>query len=82
MLGKQLFSRSLQTVSFLRKPRQHSTNLTELTAYDIINLRNFSANSILEKELHVYAAKKQTPVSLRSLMETGMCMCIDPCSWM
>jgi hypothetical protein len=38
---------------------------------DILQLRNFSSASALDKELNIYASKKQTPVSLRSLMETG-----------
>lgn len=42
----------------------------ELTADHILS-RQFSTTNALEKELHIYSAKKQTPVSLKSLMETG-----------
>lgn len=39
---------------------------------DIFNLRNTSSSLNLDKELLIYSNKKQTPVSLRTLMETGM----------
>lgn len=39
---------------------------------DIFNMRSYSSNMNLDKELLIYSNKKQTPVSLRTLMETGM----------
>lgn len=39
---------------------------------DITQLRNFSTSPVtLEKEILIYSNKKQTPVSLKTLMETG-----------
>lgn len=39
---------------------------------DIFNMRSYSSNMNLDKELLIYSNKKQTPVSLRTLMETGL----------
>ncbi len=39
---------------------------------ELLNLRNFSnITPHLEKEIHIYSNKKEIPVSLKSLMETG-----------
>lgn len=54
--------------------RSPASNLFEMAMDDSAHQRAFSTvpgASALEKELNMYANKKQTPVSLKSLMETG-----------
>ena len=56
----------------LSRTAWYSTKSIDAAVEDIFLLRNFSTvSSALEKELQIYSNKKQTPVSLRSLMETG-----------
>ena len=57
----------LRLNSFQIQSTKSFSSLSEFEAFH----RNYSTNTPLEKELHIYSAKKQTPVSLRSLMETG-----------
>lgn len=55
-----------------RAQSSFSTRGIEKAVEDIFQLRNFStSSSSMEKELLIYSNKKQTPVSLRTLMETG-----------
>lgn len=55
------------------KTKAYSTKTIDAAVENIFLLRNFSSvnNGALEKELQIYSSKKQTPVSLKSLMETG-----------
>lgn len=49
-----------------------STKTVDAMVDDIFSLRSYSSiSSSLSKELTIYSTKKQTPVSLRALMETG-----------
>lgn len=66
------FSKNLPRISPLT-PKSYSTKSVEAAVENIFLLRNFSSanNGALEKELQIYSSKKQTPVSLKSLMETG-----------
>jgi hypothetical protein len=46
-------------------------SLDELCAH-VINVRNFvNLTPQMDKEVHIYSRKKETPVSLKSLFETG-----------
>lgn len=67
-LGKMIGSRNnLRNFSTVQ-----DSSSDEKILDDIFNMRSYSSNMNLDKELLIYSNKKQTPVSLRTLMETGL----------
>jgi hypothetical protein len=68
MFKKTFFSRGIIPTGI----RYFSSKNVDSAVKDIFLLDNFqNINPALEKEIVLYSNKKQTPVSLRSLMETG-----------
>lgn len=52
--------------------RQMSTKMSPIAAEEVLKYRNFSTiTPNIEKEIELYSKKKQTSVSIQSLMESG-----------
>ncbi len=70
-----LSQRTTRVALGLCRPLSSTQELTPEEKFldDIFNMRSAGMSSLnLEKELLIYSNKKQTPVSLRALMETAM----------